>query len=187
MATRRNGSQRRSFISILKPWILFLNLFGSIAVLMAMFVYARTVPLNYILLTVWTIMQALVIGSVVLFYDVDVVIQAAILTAVAVIGLFVFTLQSKRDFQKHYALLFSCSAIFMMGMFLQIVFMSPTFDLLMAIFGALLFCAYLVFDIDYIMNHSSPEDYIIACINLYLDIVNLFLEILRILNEINRN
>ncbi|KAK0407524.1 hypothetical protein QR680_019242 [Steinernema hermaphroditum] len=122
-----------------------------------------------------------------LFYDVDVVIQAAILTAVAVIGLFVFTLQSKRDFQKHYALLFSCSAIFMMGMFLQIVFMSPTFDLLMAIFGALLFCAYLVFDIDYIMNHSSPEDYIIACINLYLDIVNLFLEILRILNEINRN
>uniref|UniRef100_A0A1I7XWF0 Protein lifeguard 4 n=2 Tax=Steinernema glaseri TaxID=37863 RepID=A0A1I7XWF0_9BILA len=170
-----------------QPWILFVNLFGSIAVLFAMFVHARSVPLNYILLTVWTVMQALVIGSIVLFYDVDVVIQAAILTAVAVVGLFIFTLQSKRDFQKHYALLFTCSAILMMGMFLQVVFMSPTFDLLMAIFGAIVFAAYLVIDIDFIMNHSSPEDYIIACINLYLDIVNLFLEILRILNELNRN
>ncbi|TKR83208.1 hypothetical protein L596_016833 [Steinernema carpocapsae] len=170
-----------------QPWIMLVTCFGSIGVLIAMFVNARTVPLNYILLTIWTIMQALTVGSVVLFYDVEIVIQAAVLTAVAVTGLFIFTLQSKRDFQKHYALLFSCTAILLVGMFLQVVFMSRTFDLIMAIFGAIVFAAYLVIDIDFIMHHSSPEDYIIACINLYLDIINLFLRLLQILNELNRN
>lgn len=57
----------------------------------------------------------------------------------------------------------------------------------MATFGAVLFSVYLVFDIDRIMHHTSPEDYIEACVSLYLDIINLFLRILQILNEVNRN
>lgn len=51
----------------------------------------------------------------------------------------------------------------------------------------MLFSIYLVFDIDRIMHHSSPEDYIEACVSLYLDIINIFLRILQILNEVNRN
>lgn len=61
------------------------------------------------------------------------------------------------------------------------------FNFMMSIFGALLFSAYLVFDIHMIMHHYSEEDYILACITIYLDIINLFLELLKILNEINRN
>ena len=37
-----------------------------------------------------------------------------------------------------------------------------------------------------IMTRVSPEDYIMATIQLYLDIINLFIEILRILNHANR-
>ena len=57
----------------------------------------------------------------------------------------------------------------------------------MAVIGAGLFSAYLVIDIDRVMHHMSPEDYIEACASLYLDIINLFLKILQIINEINRN
>ena len=32
----------------------------------------------------------------------------------------------------------------------------------------------------------SPEEYVFASLNLYLDIVNLFIEILKILEKINR-
>uniref|UniRef100_A0A0M3J9P2 Bax inhibitor 1 n=1 Tax=Anisakis simplex TaxID=6269 RepID=A0A0M3J9P2_ANISI len=58
--------------------------------------------------------------------------------------------------------------------------------LAMAIGGAILFSIYLIFDLDRIIHHSSPEDYIEACVSLYLDIINLFLRILQIVGEMNR-
>lgn len=36
------------------------------------------------------------------------------------------------------------------------------------------------------METLSPEEYILATINLYMDIINLFLYILRILQALNR-
>ena len=48
------------------------------------------------------------------------------------------------------------------------------------------FSAFIIFDTQMIMTRVSPEDYIMATIQLYLDIINLFIEILRILNHANR-
>ena len=45
---------------------------------------------------------------------------------------------------------------------------------------------FIIFDTQMIMTRVSPEDYITATIELYLDIVNLFIEILKILEKINR-
>jgi len=59
-------------------------------------------------------------------------------------------------------------------------------DELIAAGGAGLFCLFIVFDTHMIMKRISPEEYILAAINLYLDIINLFLEILRIMGESNR-
>lgn len=170
-----------------QPWIVLSSLFGSLVLLFAMFVHAHTVPLNYFLLGGWTLLQAITVGSVVTFYDVEIVIQAVLLTAVVVVGLFFYTLQSKRDFQKHYAVITSLSLIFLVAMAMQMILMSPMVNFLMSVLGAALFSIYLVFDIDMIMHHYSEEDYIIACISIYMDIMGLFLRILEILNELNRN
>lgn len=59
--------------------------------------------------------------------------------------------------------------------------------MVLAVGGALVFCAFIIFDTQMILKRLSPEDYIIAAINLYLDILNLFIEILRILNHLNKN
>ena len=45
---------------------------------------------------------------------------------------------------------------------------------------------FIIFDTQMIMTRVSPEEYVIATIELYLDIINLFLEILKILDKINR-
>ena len=45
---------------------------------------------------------------------------------------------------------------------------------------------FIVFDTHMIMTRVSPEEYIIATIELYLDIINLFIEILKILDKVNR-
>lgn len=37
---------------------------GSIGVLLAMFIHAHNVPVNYFLLAVWTVMQALTVASI---------------------------------------------------------------------------------------------------------------------------
>ncbi|KAI6174409.1 hypothetical protein M3Y98_01186900 [Aphelenchoides besseyi] len=170
-----------------QSWLMFVFLFGSIGVLFAMFVHAYNAPLNYFLLGIWTVMQALTVATVVTFYDLEVVLQALFVTVAVVGSLFVYTMQSKHDWRKSYALLASMSIAFIVGTLLQIVLMSSTFNFLMSLFGAALFSLYLIFDIDMVMNYHSEEDYIIACITIYMDVINLFLQILQIIAQANRN
>ncbi|MFH4976454.1 hypothetical protein AB6A40_003163 [Gnathostoma spinigerum] len=169
-----------------QPWILMLTLFGSLALLVAMFVNARNVPMNYFLLTAWTMAQSFAVAVIVAFYDAEIVIEAAFMTVAVVVSLFLYTLQSKRDLQKGWASLFSVTMIFLSASVLQLFIQSPGFNLVMAASGAILFSVYLVLDIDRVMHHTSAEDYIEACVSLYLDIINIFIRILQLLGEINR-
>lgn len=52
-----------------------------------------------------------------------------------------------------------------------------------AIGGAVLFSFFIIVDTQMMLHKLSPEEYMLAAINLYLDILNLFLHILRILGE----
>ena len=50
--------------------------------------------------------------------------------------------------------------------------------------GALLFVGYILYDTSLIIHHLGPDDYVVAAVTLYLDIINLFhylLELLRML------
>ncbi|KAI6190950.1 Transmembrane BAX inhibitor motif-containing protein 4 [Aphelenchoides bicaudatus] len=170
-----------------QPWIMFTCIFGSIGVLLALFVHAHNVPMNYFLLGIWTIMQALTVASIVTFYDLEVVVQALLITVAVVGSLFAYTLQTKRDWSKGYAILGTLSMAFIFATLLQIILMSSVFNFAMSLFGAALFSAYLVFDLDMVLHVHSEEDYVIACVMIYMDVVNLFLNILRIVAEANRN
>ena len=57
----------------------------------------------------------------------------------------------------------------------------------MAVAGAIIFSCFIVFDTHLLIHKLSPEEYIVAAINLYLDIINLFLEILKILDAMKKN
>lgn len=50
----------------------------------------------------------------------------------------------------------------------------------------MLFSAFIVYDTHQIMTRMGCDDYVIACIELYLDIINLFLMILDVLGGGNR-
>ncbi|XP_015771793.1 PREDICTED: protein lifeguard 4-like [Acropora digitifera] len=73
------------------------------------------------------------------------------------------------------------------SLLLSFFFHSETFELVYAIAGALLFSAFIVFDTHMLMHKLSPEEYVLASINLYLDIINLFIEILRILDAMKKH
>ncbi|NXW01831.1 LFG4 protein, partial [Fregetta grallaria] len=61
-----------------------------------------------------------------------------------------------------------------------------TVELMFAAAGALLFCGFIIYDTHLLMHKLSPEEYILAAINLYLDIINLFLHLLRLLEAFNK-
>ncbi|KAG8578013.1 hypothetical protein GDO81_010356 [Engystomops pustulosus] len=168
------------------PSLLLISALGSLGTIIALTIYRHQHPLNLYLLFGFTFLEAITVGIAVTFYDVAVVLQAFILTTAVFLGLTAFTLQSKRDFSKFGAGLFAGLWILIIAGFLRFFFYSETFELAMAAGGALLFCGFIIYDTHLLMHKLSPEEHILAAINLYLDMINLFLHLLRLLEALNK-
>merc|ERR1711990_78288 len=168
------------------PNLLFAALILSFVMMIALFVKRRETPANYILLGLFTMVEAYTVGVIVTFYDKLIVLEAFGLTAAVTIALTVYTLQSKRDFSGWAAGLFSFLWIIIIAGFLQLFFHSHLVELGIAIGGAVVFSLFIIVDTSMMMHTLSPEEYILAAINLYLDILNLFLHLLRILSEMQK-
>lgn len=165
------------------PWMLILCLPLSMGLLMALHFKRHQVPMNFILLGAFTIVEAITVGVAVSMYDAQSVIKAATLTLIITGGLTAYTFQTKRDFTHWGAGLF-IGLLFLIGLgFLNVFVGSNSMEMMMAGGGALLFSLFIVFDTQMMMQKLSPEEYILATINLYLDILNLFLELLRLFGD----
>lgn len=169
------------------PNLLFSAMILSFVMMIALFVKRRETPTNYILLGLFTLVEAYTVGVIVTFYDKFVVLEAFGLTAAVTLGLTAYTLQSKRDFSGWAAGLFAFLWVIIIAGFLQMFFHSQVVELGIAIGGAVVFSLFIIVDTSMMMHTLSPEEYILAAINLYLDILNLFLHLLRILSEMQKN
>ncbi|XP_050412624.1 protein lifeguard 4 [Patella vulgata] len=167
------------------PWMMLVAFIGTLGVLFALMWKRQETPTNYILLAVFTVFEAYTVGVVVTMYTVSSVIEAAVLTLGVTVALTLYTLQSKRDFSSWGAGLFAFLWILILAGFLQIIFPSVIMDKMIAIGGATLFSMFIIFDTHMMMHKLSPEEYILASVNLYLDILNLFFHILRLVGQRN--
>ncbi|XP_069101715.1 protein lifeguard 4-like [Argopecten irradians] len=164
-------------------WMLLVAFIGTIGILMALMVKRQETPTNYILLGVFTLFEAYTVGVVVTFYQVHSVIEAFVLTLAVTGALTAYTFQSKRDFSSWGAGLFSALWILIIAGFLQILFPTAMMDKAIAVAGSLVFSLFIIFDTHMMMHKLSAEEYIVAAVNLYLDILNLFLYLLRLFGE----
>ncbi|XP_018413098.1 PREDICTED: bax inhibitor 1-like [Nanorana parkeri] len=145
----------------------------------------RKVPLNYILLGLFTILEGGLLGTLAAFFDADAVMWATGATIVVSLGLTLFALQTKWDFTiLSGGLMVALMVLFSFGM-LAAIFRTYWLSILYACIGTLIFGMYLVFDTQLILGGKhrytvSPEDYIFATLNIYVDIVNLFVLLLTI-------
>lgn len=159
----------------------------SLVVLLGLAVYRHEHPLNLYLLLTFTLLESVSVATTLTFYEYATVLQALLLTCTVFAGLTAYTFQSKRDFSKMGAGLFALLWILIISSFMRFFFQSDTADLLVAGGGALVFCGFIIYDTHLLMKQLSPEEHILASINLYLDIVNLFLYVLRILNSMKKH
>lgn len=169
------------------PTLVLVSAFGSLGLIFALAIFRHQHPINLYLLLAFTLVESISVATIVTFYEYSVVLQAFGLTAAVFLGLTAYTFQSKRDFSKLGAGLFACLWILIIASFMGLFFHNDTMDLVFSGAGALLFCGFIIFDTHLLMHQLSPEEHILASINLYLDIINLFLYVLRILDALKKN
>jgi len=173
------------------PAILYAAMAGTF-VLMIVLVCCTSVgrkfPLNVILLAIFTVLEGVVVGSICAVYDTDAVVKAVVTTVVIVAALTLFAFQTKIDFTAFTGVLFCLSIALLVLGIMCAIFRNDILQTVYAVLGAFIFSAYIVVDTQLLMggNHKvsiSPEDYVFAALNLYVDIINLFLMILSLFGD----
>jgi FtsH-binding integral membrane protein len=123
----------------------------------------------------------------------EVLIAAGICAAVC-LSITIFSLQTKWDITSSgvcKGFLFVSLIVLLMFGIMAICMQDKVVNLVYASLGALVFSIYLVFDTQLMLGGKhrysiSPEEYVFAALNLYLDIVNIFIYILAIVGGSSR-
>eukprot|EP00922_Rhytidocystis_sp_ex-Travisia-forbesii_P019094 GHVS01028330.1.p1 GENE.GHVS01028330.1~~GHVS01028330.1.p1 ORF type:complete len:250 (-),score=15.20 GHVS01028330.1:152-901(-) len=153
---------------------------------------ARSFPKNYILLFLFTCCLSVMVGATTAATNPYIVTQAALCTVVVTLGLTLFAFQSKYDFTSWYGALLCITIAFVVFGILTLFFrQNKWMDIIYCSIGAFLFSVYIILDTQLIIGRGklslSEDDYIVAAMMLYLDIINLFLYIMRLLERTQNN
>ncbi|XP_044151723.1 protein lifeguard 1-like [Bufo gargarizans] len=145
----------------------------------------RRVPLNFILLGIFTVFEGCLLGSLAAFFDADAVMWATGATILVTLGLTIFALQTKWDFTILSGGLMVALLVLLSFGILAAIFRSLWLNIVYACIGTFIFGMYLVVDTQLITGGKhrysiSPEEYIFAALNIYVDIINLFMLLLQI-------
>ena len=148
--------------------------------------FDKKVPMNYILLTIFTVCVSYIVSLSTLRYPAEIVIEAAFLTAAMTLAITVYAMTTKTDFTIFGPLMFILGFVFCVAGLLSFAF-GPQMHLAYACIGVILFSFYLLIDTQMIIGGKNrkykidADSYILASVALYLDIINIFLYLLSIL------
>ncbi|KAL1450628.1 hypothetical protein WDU94_002970 [Cyamophila willieti] len=152
----------------------------------------RTSPMNIIFLGIFTVSESFLLGVSSSRFNGELVFWAAAITCVICLSLTIFAFQTKIDFTMMGGVLFVCVIVLFIFGIVSMFYPGKIMTLIYGGLGAILFSVYLIYDTQLMIggNHKysiSPEEYIFAALNIYLDVVNIFLSILQILGAANRD
>jgi len=157
----------------------------------------RNSPGNYGLLGLFTVAESVLVGFACLHYTMGSVILCFGITSLVVLGLTVYAMRTKSDLTGGGPYLL-CALLVLLGtgLFLSVLSWcglshNPLFNgiqILYAAGGALVFSMFLIYDTQLILGGShqhefSIDDYAMAAVSLYLDILQLFLALLRLIGR----
>ena len=150
---------------------------------------ARQGPLGLALLALFTLGQGSMVGAATAFFPADLVLRAATTTAVATGGLTVYAFRTKRDFTRWGGMLSAGLGGLLVLMLMQFLFgASSLVRMAQSYFTALLFSGYLLYNTQLMMGGDKsrqvrPDEWLLAAVSIYTDVINLFMAILEIMNS----
>jgi FtsH-binding integral membrane protein len=174
-----------------QPWLVqlvaehpFLTFLATLLPLFGAQMFRNAFPLNIGLTLLFTVIQGVWIAPLVLVMEArqpGVAIQAGLLTLSAFAVLTAYAFISRRDFS-------AWGSFFIVGVWvligtslLNLFFRSEGASLWIAGATVLVFSGMLVYDTWRIRNKYGPNDYVVAAVQIYLDLLNLFTALLRLL------
>jgi|688.fasta_scaffold619229_1 FtsH-binding integral membrane protein len=175
-------------------WVIILcALFSIITMIMLVCCksMARRVPTNYILLTVFTLCEAVMVSSVTLAYDPVTILIAALLTFGLTFVLTAYACFTKRDLtmKMGIAIIF-LFALSMFAILFSILYHSRAVEIAVCTVFVIIYGVYLLIDTQLIVGKGrfglTMDDYIIGALMIYVDMIGLFLYLLRLLGAIRR-
>lgn len=179
----------KAFVQV-NTWTYFLSygvFFVTICVITCCGNVRRRHPWNLVALSILTLSMSYMVGMIASFHKTESVIIAVGITAVVCFTVVIFSMQTKYDFTSCYGVLFVCLLVLIIFSILCIFLQNIIVQIVYAGLGALLFTAFLAVDTQLLLGNKelalSPEEYVFAALNLYMDIINIFLYILAIVGR----
>ncbi|XP_006624530.1 protein lifeguard 1 isoform X2 [Apis dorsata] len=169
-------------------WICFVSTIVLIICMACCSSVRRKAPMNFVFLFLFTIAEGFLLATAASTFKSEEVLLAAGITSVVCLGLTLFAFQTKFDFTGLNSILFVALLIFVVFGIFAMIWHGKIMTLVYASIGALLFSIYLIYDTQVMIGGKhkysiSPEEYIFAALNLYIDIINIFLYILTIIGS----
>jgi hypothetical protein len=173
-------------------WLMWLSLALSFTFMIIFACFPslmRTYPWNYAILFLFTATEGLFIGLICATYTVESVLLAVVTVTGVALALTLFAFQTKYDFTGWGPYLMVASIVLLVFGLVLIFFRDNISQKVYAGLGALLFSIYLVYDTQLIAGGShrkhqfNIDDYAMAAICLYIDIIQLFLFLLSLMGN----
>jgi FtsH-binding integral membrane protein len=176
---------------LLSPALLFLSMCTTI-VLAVVFCCSKTarskVPTNFGLLGLFTLCEGHSVAVICSAYERDTVILALILTAGVFFVLTGYAMTSSTDFTSAWKIMLTLLITSLFLSIVRIFFFSESMQLVMCFFGVISTSFYILYDTQMIFGGKRRafdiDDYILAALNIYLDLVILFIKLLNLLQKL---
>mmetsp|Transcript_13935 Transcript_13935/g.26120 ORF Transcript_13935/g.26120 Transcript_13935/m.26120 type:complete len:237 (+) Transcript_13935:1174-1884(+) len=149
---------------------------------------ARKVPTNYILLAIFTISESFIVACVCAFYDPTSVLIASIMTLSMTIALTVYAMTTKTDFSAMSGIMIVfLIAATMFAILMPFFFESRMLQVIISSVFVIIYGIFLVIDTQLVIGSGKysfdQDEYIIAAMSIYIDIVGLFLYLLELFGD----
>lgn len=148
----------------------------------------RKVPHNFIFLLVWTVFESHLISFIGLRYDMETVCSAMGATAGIVLFVALLVTFTSFDFSKLLPIMIAVLFGWILTSLIMRIFVTDMsaywVKTLYGGIGVTIFTIFLAIDLKMVLGSGkyqySEDDYVLAAINIYLDIINIFLYLLQI-------
>ncbi len=153
--------------------------------------WSKIVPLNYFLFTFFTFISGitlvpLIASFAVEFNGYDIIYRSLFATTATFLAMGIIGYTSKRSFEGLGGFLFvSLISMLIVGLIGIFIPWGNTGEMLYSGFGVIIFAGYTLYDFSR-LKYYPEDEYIMAAIQIYLNIFNLFTSILRLTGAISR-
>ncbi|KAH8412338.1 hypothetical protein KR009_001386 [Drosophila setifemur] len=178
-----------------KHWYLSIAASGVIMIIHFMMCCCRTpfvcCPCKWILLVIYTAAHSIVVSYVASRYHPRMVLMAVGICALLVIALTLFAMFAPCDFTSCWVFIFILGIALLILGICAIIFRNRILTIVVMSLGVLVYSIYLVVDIQLMIggrrhkNQYSEDQYILAAMSIYHDIVYLFIYILVLMGLID--